>query len=80
MAEARGDDRLRAAALNNLSGIHYVRGDLEEAFTCHRTCFTLRERLGDESGLAQTHKNIGILHYRLGESREAEQHLNDALA
>ncbi len=80
MAESRGDDRLRAAALNNLSGIHYVRGDLEEALTCHRTCFAIRERLGDDLGLAQSHKNIGILHYRLGEPKEAEERLNLALA
>ncbi|HXF58694.1 MAG TPA: tetratricopeptide repeat protein, partial [Candidatus Saccharimonadales bacterium] len=58
----------------------YVRGDLEEAFACHRAGFAIRSRTGDETGLAQSHKNMGILHYRLGESREAGEHLNDALA
>src|SRR5262249_58735103 len=79
LADGNAAPRLRSAALNNLAGIHYQRGALEEALACHRAALSIRMKLEDPEALAQTHKNLGITHYRLGDLSDAERHLEEGL-
>jgi len=71
MPEAEGDRATyRAKALNGLGVIAWRQGDTQQAMALLKASLALRERVGDNRGIAQTLSNLGIL---LGERGEYER-------
>jgi CHAT domain-containing protein len=82
-------DRLRAAG--DVSGQAYVlnswgatyrelASDLSKGFEKYDEAITLRRSIGDRWGEAQLRNNLGLLHSRLGQNKEAIDHLKTARA
>lgn len=82
-------DRLRAAG--DISGQAYVLNswgatyrelgsDLSKGFEKYEEALALRRSIGDRWGEAQLRNNLGLLHSRLGQNREAVDHLKLARA
>jgi CHAT domain-containing protein/Tfp pilus assembly protein PilF len=73
LAEKKGDRRTALNALVTLGSVSKDRGDLRLAQQQYNQALTLRERIGDFSGLAADHNNLGLIAEELGDL-EAAQH------
>jgi tetratricopeptide (TPR) repeat protein len=51
-----------------------------EAITCQSTALACAERLGDLTGQARTHLDLGCAHFHLGHARDAHAHFTTAAA
>jgi tetratricopeptide (TPR) repeat protein/transcriptional regulator with XRE-family HTH domain len=51
-----------------------------EAITCQNTALACAERLGDLTGQARTHLDLGCAHFHLGHARDAHAHFAAAAA
>jgi DNA-binding SARP family transcriptional activator/tetratricopeptide (TPR) repeat protein/DNA-binding XRE family transcriptional regulator len=58
----------------------FVRGHLQDWVTTHRLALTAARRAGDTRAQAETHKNLGLAHWRRGDLTAALDHHHEALA
>jgi len=70
--QAAGDERGRAAALNNLAGLLHLQGRLAEAEACYRDSLAVWERLDIRPSAALTRANLGALAVDAGRLAEAD--------
>lgn len=75
-----GDISGQAYVLNSWGATYRELGpDLTKGFKKYEDAIALRRSIGDRWGEAQLWNNIGLLHHRLGENKEAVAHLSSAL-
>ena len=79
LARERGDEEMSGRATNNMGTIASLRGDHERALSLYRLAIPFYQRVGHQSGLAQTSHNLGITFRDLGRWREARQHYDRAI-
>jgi tetratricopeptide (TPR) repeat protein len=79
-AEKCGDDRVRAAMLNNLGLAVTALGRVDEGLEHQRASLLLREKLGDRVGQAVSLGSIGLALFKAGRSDEAYEQHRRALA
>jgi len=60
--------------------IHYAQGRYAEALESYQKALTIRERIGDQQGIADCYNNIGIIHADQGRYAEALEAYQKALA
>jgi CHAT domain-containing protein len=78
---AAGDISGQAYVLNSWGATYRELGpDLSKGFDKYEEAVTLRRSIGDRWGEAQLRNNLGLLHSRLGQNREAVDHLREARA
>ncbi|HEV7745468.1 MAG TPA: CHAT domain-containing protein [Pyrinomonadaceae bacterium] len=78
---AAGDISGQAYVLNSWGATYRELGsDLSKGFGKYEEAVALRRSIGDRWGEAQLRNNIGLLHSRLGQNREAVEHLKLARA
>jgi tetratricopeptide (TPR) repeat protein len=64
----------------NLIGIiHYAQGRYAEALEAYQKALAIRERIGDQQGIANCYNNIGIIHADQGRYAEALEAYQKAL-
>ena len=65
---------------NNLGVISYATGDADQALNYYHTALSLRQRIGDSYGVAQTYSNMGEALVSLERYAEARRYLEQAAA
>ena len=76
LLRAAGDVSGQAYVLNSWGATYRELGsDLSKGFEKYEEAIALRRSIGDRWGEAQLRNNIGLLHSRLGQNREAVDHL-----
>jgi serine phosphatase RsbU (regulator of sigma subunit) len=65
---------------NNIGTIHHAQGRYAEALESHQKALSIRERIGDQQGIAGSYNNIGTIHYDQGRYAEALEAYQKALA
>jgi CHAT domain-containing protein/Tfp pilus assembly protein PilF len=78
-AQAAGYLTQQAILANNIAGIHYVRGNPEQAVAYFDRAIAAHERRGDRASIGEVLYNKGSLFFRLGEVQAALPLLLDAL-
>ncbi|WP_147680290.1 tetratricopeptide repeat protein [Actinomyces ruminicola] len=68
-----------ATWLQWLGSLDHFRGDYRQANKCYRHSFKIKERLGDQAGIATTHQMLGILAQLRGDHQQAEEHYQQSL-
>ncbi len=56
-----------AFALNYIGVVHYERGEYDRALKSYEKSLEIREKRGDQKGIAGSFNNIGNVHWRMGE-------------
>jgi tetratricopeptide (TPR) repeat protein len=79
LADERGDDLARTAALNNLALVLADLGELEMAILKARQALEISHRLGDLHRQAALHSNLADLLHEIGREEEALQHLTESV-
>jgi tetratricopeptide (TPR) repeat protein len=80
LAIAAGDLRVQANAVGHLADLAAERGALADARAGYVQSRTLRERIGDDRGVAADLNNLGLLAQDLGDNVEARRQFEAALA
>lgn len=79
-AERRGDQRLRAEALNVLGFVAKSGGDFDGAEERFATALALARARGDRAGEARFLHNVGLVRYNRGEDASAREVVDRSLA
>jgi tetratricopeptide (TPR) repeat protein len=67
-----GDANLvEARILNNIGMVNSDQGEYEQAGDCHRKSLAIREKIGDQRGIADSLSNLGVVHRYKGEYEQA---------
>ena len=69
----------RAAYLHHLGILAQARGDYEEAARQYQRSLDIKERLGDQAGMATSYHNLGILAHDRGDYEEAARQYQRSL-
>ena len=69
-----GDRKGEGTTLNNISQIHYARGDYETALRYLEQSLEIRREIGDRSGMCATLFNMGHIHYQNNDQQNAVMH------
>jgi tetratricopeptide (TPR) repeat protein len=78
-ASSADDQRLLAAALNNLGIVFTLQDRIDAALAVYHRALLASRRLGDRRGMAQAHQNIAIVLRELARPAEADTHFEEAL-
>jgi tetratricopeptide (TPR) repeat protein len=73
------DSPRQAAWIHRLGALAYSRGDYDEAARQYQRALDIRERLGDEAGMATTYHYLGILAHDRSDYGEAARQYQRAL-
>jgi tetratricopeptide (TPR) repeat protein/predicted regulator of Ras-like GTPase activity (Roadblock/LC7/MglB family) len=68
-----------ALALNNIGVVHWSRGSHDKSLEFQKRSLVIREKIGDDSGIAASLHNIGNVHWSRGEYDEALDHYKKSL-
>jgi tetratricopeptide (TPR) repeat protein len=79
IATQLGDSLTAARACNNLASAIHLRGRPDEAVSLYRGALLAYQRLGDRRGTAEAYHNLGLIYRQLGEWRNAEDAIGEAL-
>jgi tetratricopeptide (TPR) repeat protein len=79
-AQAQGDPRSEAGALNLLGTANRRLGRYFEALTCHKQALSILREAGDRDGTGASLHGLGTLYWRQGRYKDAHDHLAQALA
>jgi tetratricopeptide (TPR) repeat protein len=79
LATQLGDSLTAARACNNLASAIHLRGRPDEAVSLYRGALLAYQRLGDRRGTAEAYHNLGLIYRQLGEWRNAEDAIGEAL-
>jgi tetratricopeptide (TPR) repeat protein len=79
LATRLGDSLTAARACNNLASALHLRGRPDEAVGLYRGALLAYQRLGDRRGTAEACHNLGLIYRQLGEWRNAEDAIGEAL-
>ena len=79
LATQLGDSLTAARACNNLASAIHLRGRPDEAVGLYREALLAYQRLGDRRGTAEAYHNLGLIYRQLGEWRNAEDAIDEAL-
>ena len=80
MAVAAGDLRVQAMVAGRRADLAAARGKLSEARTAYTHSLGLKERIGDDRGVAADLNNLGLLAQDAGDNDEARRQFEAALA
>jgi predicted ATPase/DNA-binding SARP family transcriptional activator len=75
----RHDDGICSQVLNNLAAVHARRGERDRAEAFLLESVDIKQRLGDERGLASNYTNLGNLRARAGDRAEAERYHRESM-
>ncbi|HYP42556.1 MAG TPA: tetratricopeptide repeat protein, partial [Candidatus Nitrosocosmicus sp.] len=62
-----GDKDGISRTLNNMAGVHYNKGDPNQALNLYNQSLNLAKELGDQYGMCQTLNNISAIYHNKGE-------------
>jgi len=68
-----------ASTLNNIGGIHYARGNYEEAITYYKQSLVIARELGDEDNVASNLNNLGTVYKAEGNNSRALDYYKQSL-
>lgn len=69
----------KAKALNGLGSLYQIWGDFKKAIELHTRSLEIRERCGDEIGIARCYNSIGLVYDNMGNYDEAIRYYSRAL-
>jgi diguanylate cyclase (GGDEF)-like protein len=76
----RGDLRNSATSLNNIGVVYgFDLGVHDRAVEYMLEVLSIREEMEDETGIAQSHNNLGVIYTNLADDEQAIRHLETAL-
>lgn len=78
-AQTLGDSRRQAGLLQNMGTANATRGRLKEAITLEEQALALYEKIGDVSGAAFMHSNLGEDYLLLQDYETAQNYLDKAI-
>lgn len=72
-------EKYRAAALRELGKLYVMDEKAEKGLTISNQAFAIYEQIEDKNGVATVLKNIGYIHFKLGEVTQASNSYNTAI-
>ncbi|WP_038029990.1 tetratricopeptide repeat protein [Thermonema rossianum] len=69
----------KAKALNGLGSLYQIWGDFKKAIELHTNSLRIRERCGDQIGIARCYNSIGLVYDNMGNYDEAIRYYSRAL-
>lgn len=79
-AEKRSYLFSKAAAINNIGYVYYVKGDIKNAITYFEQSLLINEEIGSQREIANALSNLGAIYDQQGEPGKALDYLNKAFA
>ena len=79
LAEATGNKKSMAAALNTMGGSFYFRGNYKKVLEYLKKSLEILEEIGDKYGVAGSYNNIGIIYKEQGHFKQALEYYQKGL-